>query len=160
MSTHSMIGVEAADGTIRGIYCHWDGYPAHVGAMLLQHYETEAKACALIALGNLSSIAPTIGTKHPFDKCPEGECNYYGRDRGESGTEADTYASAAEFKRGQGCTRVRVPDARGRVASPHRQRSRASHAGDVQAPAGPRSARRGRAGGRGGDLGRFPHRHG
>jgi hypothetical protein len=30
MATRSVIGVERADGSFLGVYCHYDGYPSHV----------------------------------------------------------------------------------------------------------------------------------
>lgn len=35
MSTRSRIAVELNDGTVKSVYCHWDGYPAGVGNDLL-----------------------------------------------------------------------------------------------------------------------------
>lgn len=66
MSTNAMVGVEMADGSVKGIRVHWDGYPKWCGAILLQHYQTEALALALLELGDMSCIAPTIGEKHDF----------------------------------------------------------------------------------------------
>ena len=38
MATRSTIALEFADGTVEQVYCHWDGYLAHNGLMLLEHY--------------------------------------------------------------------------------------------------------------------------
>jgi len=114
MGTRSMIGMvagENADGTprIRAVYCHWDGYPGHVGRTLHQHYTETAKVEALLALGAISSLGEEIGEKHDFDYAmdsdlPPGEyqrlrrmCNVYGRDRGEDGTEAEDFANVDAF---------------------------------------------------------------
>ncbi len=35
MATRSNIGIVNEDGSITGIYCHYDGYPEYVGKMLL-----------------------------------------------------------------------------------------------------------------------------
>mgnify|MGYP001434193364 CR=1 FL=1 len=67
MATRSMIGRQHADGTISATYCHWDGYPAHVGAILQQHYASADRIDALQALGALSELGPEIGAAHPFD---------------------------------------------------------------------------------------------
>lgn len=38
MSTRSTIAIEHADGTIKKVYCHYDGYVRHVGKCLAEHY--------------------------------------------------------------------------------------------------------------------------
>ena len=95
MGTRSTIAIQNADGTVTGIYCHWDGYLEHNGDILQKFYTTEEKVRALIALGDLSSLGEQIGSKHDFNNAPDGECNAYGRDRGEKNVEAKTCASWA-----------------------------------------------------------------
>ena len=103
MATRSTIALEFADGTIGQVYAHWDGYLAHNGKMLLEHYSNPFILRDLIDLGSISSLAPTIGTKHAFSqfdvkaeevesfkKLTENMCTFYGRDRGE-GESAATY---------------------------------------------------------------------
>lgn len=57
--------------------------------MLLEHYNSEEKAKALVELGDVSvvkeKLAPAEGTIHSFDydKRQEGVSVFYGRDRGE-----------------------------------------------------------------------------
>ena len=51
-----MIWVREDQGKYRGVYCHSDGYPSHVGAMLLVHYNSEERAKALVALGGISFL--------------------------------------------------------------------------------------------------------
>lgn len=92
MATRSTIAIRNPNGTVTGVYCHWDGYFAYNGAILRDHYQDESKVRELIALGNISSLAEKIGTKHDFDTAPKGECNFYGRDRGEPEQEPRTYA--------------------------------------------------------------------
>ena len=65
MGTRSRIGVMHGDNC-KSVYCHWDGYPEHNGAILQAHYDS-AKANNLVALGDLSSLAASIGEKHSFD---------------------------------------------------------------------------------------------
>ena len=60
MATRSNIGIQGADGIIKAIYCHWDGYPSGVGAMLAEHYTDPAKVEALINLGDFSSLTPEL----------------------------------------------------------------------------------------------------
>jgi hypothetical protein len=94
---------------VKSVYCHWDGYLEHNGAILQEHYDS-VKANQLVALGDLSSLRPNIGEKHkfsPFD-CDEltseefekqygGMCTFYGRDRGETGTEWKTHTNFVDF---------------------------------------------------------------
>jgi len=86
MATRSNIAYKTAEGKIRSVYCHWDGYPAHNGEMLRRHYTDQAKIEALIELGSLSSLRPEIGSKQDFDDRKsqnEDWCLAYHRDRGE-----------------------------------------------------------------------------
>lgn len=97
MGTRSTIAIQNEDGTVTGIYCHWDGYTSHNGRILQENYTDEAKVRELIALGDISSLGKTVGSKHDFDKAPDGECNAYGRDRGEKGVEAKTFDNHADL---------------------------------------------------------------
>jgi hypothetical protein len=42
MATRATIGMVTAEGYIRYIYSHWDGYLDGVGATLLENYNTTA----------------------------------------------------------------------------------------------------------------------
>jgi hypothetical protein len=110
MATRSRIGIVNADSTVTSIYCHWDGSPDYNGAILVEHYNTESKIRELMALGDISSLSPNIGVKHDFDfyhkskQYTETEflalqnmCNAYGRDRGETGIEAQTHKFVNAF---------------------------------------------------------------
>ena len=68
MGTRSTIALEFADGTVEQVYCHWDGYLDHNGAILKEHYSNPFKLRELIDLGDLSSLRPEIGTKHAFSQ--------------------------------------------------------------------------------------------
>lgn len=85
MATRSNIGARQEDGTIKAIYCHWDGYPEGVGATLAEHYTDPAKVEALLNLGDFPSIANNIE-----------EIQSYAQ-QGESGTEARTFATQEEW---------------------------------------------------------------
>ena len=108
MGTRSRIGVMHGD-KLKSVYCHWDGYLEHNGAILLEHYDS-VKANNLVALGDLSSLGKVIGEKHPFsphfdegskaayDAAQEaGYCTFYGRDRGEHGVEFQVSHSFNDF---------------------------------------------------------------
>lgn len=55
MATRSRIAIENQDGTVKSIYCHWDGYVSHNGKILFDHYDNE-KLEKLIELGDISSL--------------------------------------------------------------------------------------------------------
>ena len=91
MSTRSYIGIELDDGRIMGSYCHSDGYLTYNGAMLLDHYSDRAKVEKLISFGDMAAlnenIDPFSGRVPNFDHRQEAVTVFYGRDRGEKGTE-------------------------------------------------------------------------
>jgi hypothetical protein len=84
MSTRSYIGVRNTDASVDYIYCHFDGYPEHNGAILREHYSNINRVNELLELGDLSVLGKFIGEKQDFDKRVVGNCLAYGRDRGES----------------------------------------------------------------------------
>jgi hypothetical protein len=96
MGTRSMIAIQNPyNKTVRAVYCHWDGYLEHNGAILQKHYAQSPKVNNLIALGDISSLRQEIGEKHAFsrhetpmddeayDKLYGNMTTFYGRDRGE-----------------------------------------------------------------------------
>ena len=87
MATRSRIAIEDQDGTVRSIYCHWDGYPEYNGVVLKENYQTQEKVEQLIALGSISSLKPLVappeGATHTFDNPLEGVTVAYHRDRAE-----------------------------------------------------------------------------
>jgi len=97
MATRCTIALEFADGTVGQIYCHWDGYLSHNGKILSQYYSDPFVLQKLIDLGDLSVLAPDIGTKHDFDDRVEGICKFYGRDRGETGIDARYFKDFADY---------------------------------------------------------------
>ena len=110
MATRSTIALEYADGTVEQVYCHWDGYLAHNGQMLQEHYSNPFILRDLIDLGDISSLRPTVGTKHAFsqfevpmdgeayDKLYGDMTTFYGRDRGEDGVSAKKFKDFADYK--------------------------------------------------------------
>jgi hypothetical protein len=91
MATRSYIGTRNTDGSVDYIYCHFDGYPSGVGAVLAVHYTVPTKVEALMKLGDLSVLGEFIGEKQDFTKgSTPGSCLAYGRDRGESNVEFKT----------------------------------------------------------------------
>jgi hypothetical protein len=92
MATRSNIGKLNPDGTITAIYCHWDGHPDYQLPILENHYDTPEKVDALLALGNLSYLAPEINESNPFGQANPKYCCAYGRDRGDLYQEAKSYS--------------------------------------------------------------------
>lgn len=98
MATRSHIGKKLEDGTIKYIYCHFDGYPSHNGRILKEHYRDSTKLDKLLELGDLSYLAPEIGKKQDFDKPIDKKwCLAYGRDRGEKGTRPKNTTNFKKF---------------------------------------------------------------
>jgi hypothetical protein len=107
MGTRSVIGVYHG-GNAKAVYCHWDGYLDHNGRILLDHYDSP-RANELVALGDLSSLRPKIGTEHAFSSFDTdmsqdefyakfGDmCTFYGRDRKETGCDFKTLTSWDDF---------------------------------------------------------------
>jgi hypothetical protein len=100
----------------KSVYCHWDGYLEHNGR-ILQEYYNSSKANHLVALGDLSSLRPEIGEAHAFSyhdlpsdqieafkAATEDMCTFYGRDRGETGTDFKSDLTFETFyDRAEGC---------------------------------------------------------
>ena len=95
MSTNARIGIENEDGSVTSVYTHFDGYPSHHAPILAEHYSEPEKLRALLALGDLSVLAPELGSKHDFDThskdAPDDWCLFYGRDRGETDIDSKTH---------------------------------------------------------------------
>lgn len=92
MATRSLIGVQEPNGSIKVIYCHWDGYPDHNGKILLNHYTDPEKIRALIDLGDLCQLGAEV------ESGLEGShCEAFARDKGESYNEATTVSSIEDL---------------------------------------------------------------
>ena len=115
MATRSIIGVMHGD-VCKAVYCHWDGYLDHNGAILQEHYDS-VKANHLVSLGDISSLGQEIGEAHPFSQFEinkddpdfdklialheladkEGWTTFYGRDRGETDVGHKVFHSYDDF---------------------------------------------------------------
>ena len=84
MATRSYIGVRNTDASVDYIYCHFDGYPEHNGAILTEYYSNINRVNELLNLGDLSVLGKFIGEKNEFNDRVRDTCLAYGRDRGES----------------------------------------------------------------------------
>jgi hypothetical protein len=58
MGTHATVAIENVDGTLTGIYVHYDGYMKSCGA-ILQSF-TPCQVAQLIAAGNCSGVRPDL----------------------------------------------------------------------------------------------------
>ena len=86
MATRSNIAMKTADGKIVSVYCHWDGYVANNGKILLENYTDAHKIEALVALGSISSLGEQIGEQQDFnDRSTQKDdwTLFYSRARGE-----------------------------------------------------------------------------
>ena len=74
MSTRSRIGILTHSTNIRSIYCHWDGYPSHMGKVLHQFYGTKALVNELLDKGDARLIDLDTGESehymHSEGGCP------------------------------------------------------------------------------------------
>ena len=61
MGTRSLIGKQLSDGSIIGVYCHYDGYPAFNGRMLRDNFDTVEKVNKLIDGGDMSCTWTNAG---------------------------------------------------------------------------------------------------
>jgi hypothetical protein len=107
MGTRSAIAVAHGD-VIKAVYCHWDGYLEHNGRILQKHYPSHL-ANQLVSMGDISSLRPEIGEKHPFSphsskmSMDEYDARYgnmttfYARDRGEDGADWSVFNSREDF---------------------------------------------------------------
>ncbi|MEZ4711669.1 MAG: hypothetical protein R3A44_31040 [Caldilineaceae bacterium] len=80
MGTRSFIALQTNSG-FSGVYCHWDGYLSHNGRILRDHYYETEKIKQLIGLGYMSTLGPTISTKHNPKHRTDDQTTYFHRDR-------------------------------------------------------------------------------
>jgi hypothetical protein len=102
MATRSNIGIVNEDGSVTGIYVHWDGYTENVGKLLLKHYNNTGIVCELMDLGDLSSLNENLyceDNNHSFENPAPGVCVAYGRDRGEDGVESRVFKNISKFEK-------------------------------------------------------------
>jgi hypothetical protein len=87
MATRSTIAIQLENGSIKQVYCHWDGYISNNGKILVNHYKDSAKVLELINHGSISildkNINPSKDSKHDFDNKEKDVCVFFHRDRKE-----------------------------------------------------------------------------
>ena len=75
MGTRSLIGKQLNDGSILGVYCHYDGYPEFNGRVLRDNFDTADKVAALIDGGDMSCTWTNAGWNN--ETLPETGPLYY-----------------------------------------------------------------------------------
>lgn len=126
MGTRSAIGYKTAEGKIVAKYSHYDGYPAYTGAMLQEHYQEARKIAQMVELGDQSFLEKEIFPKgeHSFNNPEEGVTIFYGRDRGETGVDAqefDTVQEFVDYYAGAGCEYFYLHTTGGWIVNDHEQ---------------------------------------
>lgn len=86
MATRSTIALEYADGTVDQVYCHWDGYLTDNGKILMEHWQDPFKVQKMMDMGAMSALGMEIG-----------DCEFYGRDRGENDVGATRYINFQDY---------------------------------------------------------------
>jgi hypothetical protein len=66
MATRSAIALQRPDGSLRAVYCHWDGYPSHHLPILQAHHNSARAAAALTRPGDISCLR----TRSLWDNSP------------------------------------------------------------------------------------------
>lgn len=112
MSTRSRIGMIQKDGSVKSIYCHFDGYPEGVGAVLKKHYTNPEKVEELLELGDISVLGTFYDEELAkkkwgfYDMTPEEQEKFAPmvenmtvpyKDRGEDEVEAEIDENVWEF---------------------------------------------------------------
>ena len=103
-ATRSQIGIELPNGKVVAVYCHWDGYPEHVGKILKKHYKNAQKIKDLLKVGKygISALRKDVWKKHDFDAPydeieKKGWTTFYGRDRNDKGNMSHQYKNREEY---------------------------------------------------------------
>jgi hypothetical protein len=84
MGTRSTIALEFADGTVKQVYCHWDGYLSNNGKILQNYYMDPFKVKELVERGGMSSLESEVDG-----------CSFY-TERGEE-LSVNQYKDIAEY---------------------------------------------------------------
>jgi hypothetical protein len=102
MATRSTIAIRNTDGSVTGVYCHWDGGYWHNGKILEQHYTNEEIVRELISFGNMAvlgvGIHPNPNEPHIGSDYQKNVCVFYERDCGGAvGDHAQTFPNWSDF---------------------------------------------------------------
>lgn len=95
MATRSNIGIVNEDGSITGIYVHWDGYPEYNGKMLLNHYNNDDIVNGLMDLGNLSILSESLYSTTGINLYSTNNRHTF---RGATGSDSRTFEDLGEYE--------------------------------------------------------------
>jgi hypothetical protein len=73
MSTRANIGIKQENGTYLMVYCHYDGYPSHVGEILSTFHDSYSRANELLRTNSIRQFR-NDGSVERFD---DGEAEVY-----------------------------------------------------------------------------------
>lgn len=103
MGTSCRIGIKRADGTIKSIYCHCNGYPAGVGKTLKKDYADVDKVNELMDLGDIFCLGnepvskPEYWKRRPELLLSDESYTLAYKDRGEKGVKAKVSKDFYDF---------------------------------------------------------------
>jgi len=87
MSTRSAIGYMTPNGSVRAVYCHFDGYVTNgVGETLVTEWQAAYRVAQLVESGDMSQLGYDLT-----------DCIIYGRDRGETDASTNEFESVLEY---------------------------------------------------------------
>lgn len=86
MGTRSAIGFAEFDGSVRAIYCHYDGYLEHNGRILNEYYNSIEALEELLDMGDVVSLESTLDG-----------CKFFGRDNKAKNIDAQDFKDVSEF---------------------------------------------------------------
>ena len=100
MATRSTIAIQLENGTIKQVYCHWDGYLENNCKILMKYYNNAEIIKELISKGSISildiNINPSKDSKHDFNNKQNDVCVFYNRDRDED-LDIDTFVNFQDY---------------------------------------------------------------
>lgn len=86
MGTRSAIGFAEFDGSVRAIYCHYDGYLEHNGRILNEYYDSIEAVEELLDMGDVVSLESTLDG-----------CKFFARDNKAKNVDAQDFKDVSEF---------------------------------------------------------------
>lgn len=98
MATRSTIAIQNADGSIDQVYCHWDGYLSHNGAILQTYYNTREQVEKLVRGGGISVLRQTISDEPLSFDDHDSDCTIFYSYRGER-VQVNHFASFEDYER-------------------------------------------------------------
>lgn len=72
MSTRSMLCIKQADGSLKSMFKHWDGYPSYM-VPILEHFNTDELAEELVSYEAIESLMTQEQLDHHRESFPDAE---------------------------------------------------------------------------------------